>query len=101
MGNFLPILLFIMFGLVLLIGYVGLRRKFMRVGYIVAYMLIGSITTMFLVSLTSGNSLAQAAFVGIIIGAAFSIIAASIAWYFQRAEERKLASTQPENTSIE
>lgn len=101
MGSFLPILLFIMFGLVLLIGYVALRRKFMRAGYVVAYMLVGSILTMFLVSLTSGNNLVQAAFVGIVIGGAFSVIAASIAWYFQRAEERKAALTQPENTSIE
>ncbi len=101
MGSFLPILLFVMFALVLLFGYIAIRRKFMRVGYIIAYMLAGSIATMFLVSLTSGNSIIQAAFVGILIGGVFGIIVASIAWYFQRAEEQKHVAAQPENTSIE
>lgn len=101
MGSFWSVLLFVIFALVLLFGYVAMRRKFMRTGYVVAYMLIGSIAAMFLVSLTSGNSIFQAAFIGICIGGVFSGITASIAWYFQRAEARKHASTQPENTSIE
>ncbi|MBE2183177.1 MAG: hypothetical protein IAE89_07110 [Anaerolineae bacterium] len=101
MGSFLPILLFIVFALVLLLGYIGMRRKFMRTGSIIVYMLIGSIATMFLVSLTNGNNILQAAFVGIVVGGAFSVITASTAWYFQRAEARKLPPDQPENTTIE
>ncbi|MBW4438720.1 MAG: hypothetical protein KME04_16385 [Pleurocapsa minor GSE-CHR-MK-17-07R] len=92
--NPLPILFFIVFALVLLGGYVAIRRRLAGLPLLAVLMISACVIAMFLVGLTTGGSLPQAIFVGLLVGGSFSVIVIVVANYFSRAEARKAAALE-------
>jgi O-antigen/teichoic acid export membrane protein len=91
-GGLLPVLFFVIFSLVLLGGYVGIRRHVAPVAALCTLTVLGSIMAMFLVGLTSGDSWLHAAAVGLAVGGTFALITLLIALYFERKEQRRSAA---------
>jgi Na+/H+-translocating membrane pyrophosphatase len=93
--NPLPILFFIVFALVLLGGYVAIRRRLASVPLLGVLMTGACVIAMFLVSVTNGDSLPQAVFVGLLVGGVFSMIVLVVANYFSKAETRSQPPPSP------
>lgn len=95
MTNPLSFVLFILFAIILLLSYVGLRRHVGSPLLIAAGSVLASILLMLFVSLAEGNNIAQAAFTAVLVGGIFSACVLAIAYYFTSEERRKWLATQP------
>lgn len=82
----MSLVFFIVFALILVGMYVGIRRRLAGPGIVAAVGVLGSIISIMLMSLAQGNNVLQAVVVGILIGAIFSVIVLVMAWYFQTNE---------------
>jgi uncharacterized membrane protein len=82
------LIFFVLFALVLAAMYLAIRREWAAPGMVAGAGVVASILTMTLVSLSQGNSVVQAAIVGILIGVLFSVATLAIAWYFHSNEMR-------------
>lgn len=87
--------LFAVFGLVLFVTYIAIRRRWASPTLVAALGVLGSIVIMTLVALTEGNIIYQAVFVGLLVGGLFSIGTLAMAWYFASSETRQ-ASIPPD-----
>ena len=91
MQNPTAILLFVFFGLILLLMYIAIRRRFAATVVIAAIGVFASIIVMTLIGLVQGNTFYQAIFAGILVGGLFSAGTLAMAAYFQTNEQRSSA----------
>lgn len=91
MQNPTGLVLFFVLAVVLAASYVGIRRRWASVAAIAAVCVVASFILMMLISLTQGNSIYQAVFVGLAVGGLFSGGILGMAWYFQNGELKKAA----------
>ena len=84
-------LLFAVFGLILFVMYVGIRRRWASPILVAAFGVIGSVVVMTLTGLAQGNGIYQALFAGVLVGGLFSGGTLAVASYFQTAEQRRAA----------
>ena len=84
-------LLFAVFGLLLFVMYVGIRRRWASPILVSAFGVIGSIALMALTAVAQGDTIYQAVFVGLLVGGLFSGGTLAIASYFQTAEQQRVA----------
>jgi Zn-dependent protease with chaperone function len=89
MQNAASWLLFLMFALVLVGMYLGIRRRWLSPALIAAIGVVINIVIMTVVGIAEGNTIYQAVFVGFLIGGLFSVAVLAIAWFFQRSEARR------------
>jgi len=82
-------LFFVLMALVLLFGYLAIRRQWFAPGMTSAVTVVLTIVLMVLTSLGQGNSIIQAVIVGIIVGGMFSGAILGVAWYFHSNELRE------------
>ncbi len=90
-------LFFALFGLLLFLMYVGIRRRWLSQLLIAAIGITGSIALVTLTGLAQNNTIYQALFAGILVGGLFSGGTLAIASYFQNAEDRHRAESAPLN----
>jgi uncharacterized membrane protein len=93
---------FAIFAVILVGIYLAVRRRWASPGVIAVVGVLASIIDMVLISLAQGNSVFQAAVVGIVVGAIFSGATLAVAWYFHTNEVRGRYSAkqdQPEMPS--
>jgi|GEM_PF-1407103 Na+/H+-translocating membrane pyrophosphatase len=93
--NITALLLFVVFALILLGGYVGIRRAWASPILLGAIMIFGGFLAMFFAGLAQGNTPAQALFNGLLVGVLFSVGTVAMAWYFQSAENRVAGGDMP------
>ena len=79
---------FILFGLSILLTYMGVRRRWARPQAVTLVGAVAAILTMILFSLAQGTGAAQAIIVGFLVGSIFVAAVVSIARFFLSAEER-------------
>jgi Na+/H+-translocating membrane pyrophosphatase len=89
MQNSSGLMLYLVFALILAVSYIGIRRQWAPPAAIAAICVMASFVTMMLISLSQGNSIYQAIFVGLIVGGLFSGGILAMAWYFHSNEQRK------------
>lgn len=75
-------LFYLMFALVLVGMYLAVRRRWVSPGLAAGVGTLGSIISMFLVSLAQQNNILHAVVVSILVGALFSGMTLAIAWFF-------------------
>jgi len=85
----MSIVFFILFGLVILMMYLSVRRQMFPLGATAFIGVIASVICMTLFSLAQGNVMLQALAVGMVIGGVFSIVTLALALYFQGNERRE------------
>lgn len=88
-------LLFALFGLILFVMYVALRRRWASPVVVGLLGVAGSIVVMTLLGLAQNNTIYQALFVGLLVGGLFSIGTLAMASYFHSAEQRQHAEMPP------
>lgn len=88
MQNATSWVLFLLFGIVLVVMYMGIRRRLLSPVLISAGGVLLSIVLMTTVGVSQGNTFFQALFVGFLIGGLFSIGTLAMASYFLRRELR-------------
>ena len=88
MQNPTALLLFVAFGIVLLVMYIGIRRHFASPILIAAIGVIASVILMTMIGLAQNDTIYQAIFVGLVVGGLFSGGALAMAVYFQTNEQR-------------
>jgi hypothetical protein len=86
MQNPVAWLLFIIFGLILFVMYVAIRRRWLSPILVSAAGVLASVIVMTLSSLAQGNIWLQALVVGLMVGGLFSGGTLAMAFYFQRSE---------------
>src|SRR5579871_5136105 len=91
-------LFFILFGVLLFIIYVAIRRKWASQLLLAFIGIVGSIILMTLTGLAQDNTIYQAIFAGILVGGLFSGGTLAIASYFQSAEDRRNGDVAGEQT---
>ena len=91
MDNPTSLLFFAVFGIILFVMYIAVRRRWASPMIVAAVGVIASVVVITLMSLTEGNHIYQALFVGLLVGGLFSAGTLAIAWYFLSQEERRLA----------
>ena len=89
MLNPTAVMLFIVFGLILLVMYIAIRRRFASPVVIASIGVFANIIIMTLVGLAQGNTIYQAIFAGLLIGGLFSGAVLAMAAYFQNNEARR------------
>lgn len=89
MQNTTSWLFFIIFALVLVVMYLGVRRRWLSPALIAAVGVLINIVMVTLFGLAQGNPLPQAVAAGFIVGGLFSAATLAVAYYFQRAEARQ------------
>lgn len=82
-------LLFALFGLILFVMYVSLRRRWASPVAVSALGVLGSIVVMTLTGLAQNNTIYQAIFAGLLVGGLFSGGTVAMAAYFQNNEARR------------
>ena len=82
-------LLFIIFGLVLFVMYIAIRRLWGSPVLVTAIGVLLSIVLMTLNGLVQGNSIFQAIFAGLLVGGLFSGGVVIMAWYFTNNQRRR------------
>ncbi len=97
MQNPVAWLLFLLFGVILLVTYMAIRRRWASPLLVAALGIIGSVIAMTLTGLAQDNTIYQALFTGLLVGGLFSIGILAMAWYFTSNERRQ----QAERTSID
>ncbi len=95
MQNPVAVLLFLLFGLILLFTYVAIRRRWGSPILIAAFGILGSVIVMTLTGLAQNTTFYQALFTGLIVGGLFSIGILAMAWYFSTNERRQQAGQYP------
>lgn len=80
--NPIALIFFGAFILVVVGGYLAIRRQVQASGIIATGTVIGGVVTMLLFSLAQGNVLAHAVLVGVLMGGGVSAAALTTAWYF-------------------
>lgn len=85
-------LLFALFGLILFVMYVSLRRRWASPLVVSLLGVLGSVTVMTLTGLAQDNTIYQALFAGILVGGLFSGGTVAMAAYFQSNEARQQAA---------
>ena len=94
------LILYILFVLVLVGAYLGIRREWAPPAAIAAVCVVASFIIIMLISLTQGNSIYQAIFAGLLVGGLFSGGILGMAWYFHKNEHAKAGTSeeiQPDN----
>lgn len=89
MQNSTGLILYLVFALVLVGSYLGIRRRWAPPAAIAAVCVVASFVVLMLISLSQGNSIYQALFVGLFVGGLFSGGILGMAWFFQNSEHRK------------
>jgi len=89
MQNSIAWLLFALFGLVLFLTYVGIRRRWASPTVVAMFGVLGSIIIMTLTGLAQGNTIYQAIFAGFLVHGLFSAGTLAIATYFHNNERRQ------------
>jgi Na+/H+-translocating membrane pyrophosphatase len=89
MQNPTAVLLFVVFGVILLGMYVAIRRRLGHPVLIAGLGVLSSITVMTFNGLAQGNTIYQAIFVGLLVGGLFSGGTVIIAWYFATSEQQR------------
>lgn len=88
-------LLFALFGLILFVMYVALRRRWASPVAVSALGVLGSVIVMTLTGLAQDNTIYQALFAGLLVGGLFSGGTVAMAAYFHTNEQRQRAAQQP------
>ncbi|MDZ4770340.1 MAG: hypothetical protein SGJ24_14535 [Chloroflexota bacterium] len=88
MQNAASWLFFLIFAVVLVTMYLGVRRRWLSPTIIAAIGVLANIILMTLVGISEGNNAYQAVSAGFLIGGLFSAAVLAIALYFLRAEGR-------------
>ena len=89
-------LLFALFGLILFVMYVSLRRRWASPVVVSALGVLGSVIVMTLTGLAQDNTIYQALFAGLLVGGLFSGGTVAMAAYFQSNEARqRMAQVTP------
>lgn len=96
MQNPVAWLLFLLFGLILLITYVAVRRRWASPVLVGTFGIVGSVVVMTLTGLAQNNTIYQALFTGLLVGGLFSIGILAMAWYFASNEQRQRQAEQTE-----
>lgn len=91
MDNPTSLLFFALFGIILFVMYIAVRRRWASPLVIAAIGVVASIVVITLMSLSEGNHIYQALFVGLLVGGLFSAGTLAIASYFLSQEERHLS----------
>ena len=86
---------YVIFAVVLAGIYLSIRRRWAPPGLVAGVGTIGSIISMFLISLAQQNNILQAVVVSILVGALFSGVTLAVAWYFQ-SQDSQQPRYQPE-----
>jgi hypothetical protein len=89
MQNAASWLLFLIFAVVQVGMYIGIRRRVLSPALIAAGGVLMSIVLMTVIGIAEGNAFAQAVFAGFGVGGLFSAAVLAIALYFQRSEARR------------
>jgi peptidoglycan/LPS O-acetylase OafA/YrhL len=92
MQNPISWLLFALFGLILFVMYVSLRRHWASPVAVSALGVLGSVIVMTLTGLAQDNTIYQAIFAGLLVGGLFSGGTVAMAAYFQSNEKRQQAA---------
>lgn len=79
---------YVLFGVILFIMYLGIRRRWLPPTPLAILGVVGSIITMTLMALAQGNNNVQAIFVGLLVGGLFSAGTLAMAWYFHSNTKR-------------
>ncbi len=82
-------LLFAVFGLVLLGMYVAIRRRWLSPTLIASVGVGASIVIMTLIGMAQGNHIYQALFAGFMVGGLFSVGTLAVASFFSSSERRQ------------
>lgn len=82
-------LLFLLFGLILFVIYVAIRRRWLPPLATAVAGIVSSVIVMTLTSLAQGNLLLHAVFTGVLVGGLFSAGTLAMAFYFQRNEDAR------------
>ncbi len=92
------LIFFLLFALIIVGMYLGVRREWARPGGIALVGGIASMITMALFSLAQGNPGLQAVVVGVLVGGVFTALTVSIANFFRGDEARagEVSSDEPE-----
>lgn len=85
---------FVIFGIILFVTYIAIRRQIARPGLIAAISVVASIIAMTLTGLAQGNTIYQAVFAGLVVGSMFSGGTIAMAWYFLSSEKRRAVLEQ-------
>ncbi|MCC6801946.1 MAG: hypothetical protein IT319_03600 [Anaerolineae bacterium] len=85
-------LLFALFGLILFVMYVSLRRRWASPLVVSALGVLASVIVMTLTGLAQNNTIYQALFAGLLVGGLFSGGTVAMAAYFQSSEARQRAA---------
>lgn len=88
-------LLFLLFGAILFVMYVTIRRRWISPVLTAAVGVLASIVVMTLTGLAQGNILLHAIFTGLVVGGLFSAGTLAMAFYFQRRERQQSAADEP------
>ena len=88
MLNGIGMLLFVVFGVELLVMYMAIRRGVGAPGVIAGVGMVASIVTMLLIALSQGNNALQSVVVALFVGGLFSGLTLAVAWYFHTHDRR-------------
>jgi len=91
--NPLSILLLVVFGVSVLVTYLGVRRGLIKTIVAIVVGSIANVILFFLYSLSSGNVLTQAVLVGLVLGLLFNLVTVAAATFFRQNTE--LQQTNP------
>lgn len=94
---------FLLFAVVQVAIYLGIRRRWASPGVIAGGGVLASVVVMILIALAQGDIIAQSVVVGVVVGIIFSIATLAMAWYFHSMEMRADYASQqaysPEDTN--
>ena len=94
MQNSTAWLLFAVFGVILFVMYVAIRRRWGSPVLVAVVGVAASIVVMTLTGLSQRNTIYQAIFAGLLVGSLFSLGTLAIASYFLANEQRRKAAQQ-------
>lgn len=94
MQSTIGLILYVLFVLVLVGAYLGIRRQWAPPAAIAAVCVVACFVIMLLISLAQGNSIYQAIFAGLLVGGLFSSGILGMAWYFHKNEHGKPDSSE-------
>lgn len=84
----ISLLFFLIFAAILVGMYLGIRREWAPTGIITVLGVVGSIVSMFIVSLAQDNMMFQAIVVSLSMGVLFSLSTVAVAIFFHSSEMR-------------
>lgn len=87
-------LFFVIFGIILFVTYIAIRRQIAKPALVAGISVVASIVSMTLMGLAQGNTIYQAVFAGLVVGSLFSGSTIAMAWYFLSSEKRRAVLEQ-------